>query len=177
MVSKFYALDDSIIISSEQPEGSIEITEQQYSAALSAKYSGRRAFVRDGELVIFSGTMIKAWDKTTKQLKEFDEHDVIPDTHTTIAPIGDVEWSDSEWVERVKSAEELALIEHAWVISELDKIQVELMYHWTDDKRASHTLDAWKQYARDLRNYTTTDERGFPSMVGSERPELTVDEK
>ncbi|MGT0149963.1 hypothetical protein ACT691_12155 [Vibrio metschnikovii] len=52
--------------------------------------------------------------------------------------------------------------EHAWVKTELDNVQVELMYHWTDDERASSTEEAWKQYARDLRNYTTTDENGTP---------------
>ncbi len=79
------------------------------------------------------------------------------------------------------SAEELErqLIEseHAWVKSELDNVQVQLMYHWTDDDRAKSTLEAWKQYARDLRDYTTTDENGVHSVVGSERPGLTIDEK
>lgn len=60
--------------------------------------------------------------------------------------------------------------EHAWVKSELDNVQVELMYHWTDDERASSTEEAWKQYARDLRNYTTTDEDGVPSIRTDARP-------
>ncbi|WP_238116717.1 hypothetical protein [Vibrio cincinnatiensis] len=61
--------------------------------------------------------------------------------------------------------------EHAWVKSELDNVQVELMYHWTDDERASSTEEAWKQYARDLRNYTTTDENGNPQIrEGETRP-------
>ncbi len=61
--------------------------------------------------------------------------------------------------------------EHSWVKSELDNVQVELMYHWTDDERASSTEEAWKQYARDLRNYTTTDENGNPQIrEGETRP-------
>ncbi|XAG86253.1 hypothetical protein MRM63_13765 [bacterium 19MO03SA05] len=61
--------------------------------------------------------------------------------------------------------------EHAWVKSELDNVQVELMYHWTDDERASSTEEEWKQYARDLRNYTTTDENGNPQIrEGETRP-------
>lgn len=61
--------------------------------------------------------------------------------------------------------------EHGWVKSELNNVQVELMYHWTDDDRAAATLDDWKQYARDLRNYTTTDEHGNPQIrEGETRP-------
>lgn len=61
--------------------------------------------------------------------------------------------------------------EHGWVKSELNNVQVELMYHWTDDDRAAATLDDWKQYARDLRNYTTTDENGNPKIRdGETRP-------
>ncbi|WP_202598616.1 MULTISPECIES: hypothetical protein [unclassified Vibrio] len=60
--------------------------------------------------------------------------------------------------------------EHSWVKTELDNVQVELMYHWTDDERASSTEEAWKQYARDLRNYTTTDEDGVPSIRTDARP-------
>lgn len=79
-------------------------------------------------------------------------------------------WADYVEPEYGKSDEEIAQIEHAWVISELTKIQVELMYHWTDDKRSTHTLDAWKLYARQLRDYTTTDEQGTPSILGGSRP-------
>ncbi|WP_158144899.1 hypothetical protein [Vibrio metschnikovii] len=61
--------------------------------------------------------------------------------------------------------------EHSWVKSELDNVQVQLMYHWTGDERASSTEEAWKQYARDLRNYTTTDEHGNPQIrEGETRP-------
>lgn len=172
---QFFAFEDAIMLG--YCEGAIEITEQQYNDALAAKMSGRKAFVRDGELVVFSGVMVKAWSKSTKEPKEFDKFDVIPEEHTLVEPIGDVVWSNGDWIERIKSPQELARIEHAWVISELDKIQIELMYHWTDDKRASHTLNAWKRYARELRDYTTSRNDGIPEVVGDERPELTTDEK
>lgn len=61
--------------------------------------------------------------------------------------------------------------EHHWVQSELENVQIELMYHWTDDERAISTLERWKQYARDLRNYTTTDANGNPQIrEGETRP-------
>lgn len=66
--------------------------------------------------------------------------------------------------------------EHAWVKSELDNVQVELMYHWTGDERASSTEEAWKQYARDLRNYTTTDANGNPQIrEGETRPQRSAE--
>ncbi|EQB8877465.1 hypothetical protein ACYVLF_000534 [Vibrio cholerae] len=168
MSGKFYALGDALLHSLE--DGAIEITEQQYCNAISAKLSGRKAFVRDGKLVIFSGVMLKSWHKITRQQKEFDEFDVIPEDYTLIEPVGDVVWGEDKWVERIKSPQELAQIEHHWVLSELANVQIELMYHWTDDQRATSTLDAWKLYARQLRDYTTTDEQGTPSIRGESRP-------
>jgi hypothetical protein len=173
---KFFAFEDALMLDHAE-DGAIEITDQQYNDALAAKMAGRRAFVRDGELVIFSGIIVAAWHKSNKQQREFDEFDLIPEDYTIIEPVGDVEWDGSKWVDRVKSPQELAQIEHLWVISELANAQIELMYHWTDDKRSSLTLESWKQYARDLRDYTTTDENGIPVVVGDERPELTTDEK
>lgn len=75
-----------------------------------------------------------------------------------------------------KSDDELLLeqakTEHAWVISELNNIQVELMYHWTGDtSRAIATEQEWKDYAIALRNYTTTDNNGNPILNNSTRPE------
>lgn len=168
MSHKFYALSDALLSTYE--EGAIEINEQQYNDALTAKMQGRKAFVRDGELVIFSGVIVKAWSKKTKEPKEFDEFDVIPEDYTLIEPVGDVVWGEAKWVERIKSPQELAQIEHHWVLSELANVQIELMYHWTDDQRATSTLDAWTLYARQLRDYTTTNEQGAPSIRGESRP-------
>lgn len=79
-------------------------------------------------------------------------------------------WADYAEPEYGKSDEEIAQIEHSWVISELADVQVELMYHWTDDTRSTSTLDSWKLYARQLRDYTTIDENGVPSVRGESRP-------
>ncbi|EEO00314.1 hypothetical protein VCG_001551 [Vibrio cholerae 12129(1)] len=166
---KFFAFEDALMLDNAE-DGAIDITEQQYNDALAAKMAGRQAFVRDGELVIFSGVMVTAWNKLTRQPKEFDEFDVIPEDYTLIEPVGDVVWGEDKWVERIKSPQELAQIEHHWVLSELANVQIELMYHWTDDQRATSTLDAWKLYARQLRDYTTTNEQGAPSIRGESRP-------
>ncbi|MED7818119.1 hypothetical protein VYI99_17925 [Vibrio cholerae] len=168
MENQFYALGDSLLSAYE--DDAIQITQQQYKDALAAKMAGRKAFVRDGDLVIFSGVMVTAWNKLTRQPKEFDEFDVIPEDYTLIEPVGDVVWGEDKWVERIKSPQELAQIEHHWVLSELANVQIELMYHWTDDQRATYTLDAWKLYARQLRDYTTTDEQGTPAIRGESRP-------
>ncbi len=165
---QFFAFEDALML--EHVDGAVEITEQQYKDALAAKMAGRQAFVRNGDLVIFSGVMVTAWNKLTRQPKEFDEFDIIPEDYTLIEPVGDVVWDEFDWVERIKSTQELAQIEHHWVLSELANVQIELMYHWTDDQRATSTLDAWKLYARQLRDYTTTDEQGTPSIRGESRP-------
>ncbi|HCJ6926279.1 TPA: hypothetical protein NVB91_002439 [Vibrio cholerae] len=164
----YYALGDCILQKYET--GSIEITKFEYDAALAAKIDGRKAFVRNSKLVIFSGVMVKAWSKLTKKQKEFDEFDTIPDEYTLIEPVGDVVWGGFDWIERIKSPEEIARIEHYWALSELANVQVELMYHWTDDQRATSTIEAWKLYARQLRDYTTTDEHGTPSIRDESRP-------
>ncbi|NOE85140.1 hypothetical protein GWZ74_17050 [Vibrio cholerae] len=169
LLPMFFAFEDALMLDNAA-DGAIEITEQQYNAALAAKMEGRKAFVLDGELVIFSGVMVTAWNKSTRQPEEFDEFDVIPEDYTLIEPVGDVVWGEAKWVERIKSPQELAQIEHYWVLSELTNVQIELMYHWTDDQRATSTLDAWKLYARQLRDYTTTDEQGTPSIRGDSRP-------
>lgn len=168
MTDRFYAIAD-VLLTAYEPDA-IEITEQEYNDALAAKMAGRKAFVRDCELVVFSGIMVTAWNKLTRQPKEFDEFDLIPADYTLIEPLGDVVWDQFGWVVRTKSPQELAQIEHHWVLFELANVQIELMYHWTDDQRATSTLDAWKLYARQLRDYTTTDEQGTPSIRGESRP-------
>lgn len=168
-MSKYFAFEDALILDSA-PTGAIEITEQQYNDALAAKMDGRKAFVRDGELVVFSGNKIKAWNKSTRQQKEFDEFDVIPEDYTLTEPVGDVVWGETGWIERIKSEQEIAMIEHQWVISELERVSIQLMYHWTEDSRSTHTIDEWKAYARQLRDYTSTNDDGMPVVIGSTRP-------
>ncbi|EHD7114028.1 phage tail protein, partial [Vibrio cholerae] len=50
LLQKFFAFEDALML--EHVEGAVEITEQQYNEALAAKIAGRKAFVREGELVI-----------------------------------------------------------------------------------------------------------------------------
>lgn len=66
--------------------------------------------------------------------------------------------------------------EHVWVKSELDNVEVQLMLHWTSDPRAKATVDAWSQYAQQLRNYTSTDDNGNPYIRdGETRPVSPLD--
>jgi hypothetical protein len=166
---QFFAFEDALML--EHVEDAIEITEQQYNDAIAAKMAGRKTFVRDGELVIFSGVMVKAWGKETRQAKEFDEFDLIPDEYTTIEPVGDVVWGGDKWAERVKTEQELAWIDHDWVMSELKNVDLQISLHLTDDRRATHTLEAWKKYARDLRDYTSED-NGVVTVNSEVRPSI-----
>lgn len=67
--------------------------------------------------------------------------------------------------------ETLALKEHQWVISEIEKAQISLMYFWTKDiKRQTYTEQVWLDYIIALRNYTTTDENGDIKVTSEVRP-------
>ncbi|PWN68763.1 phage tail protein, partial [Bacillus cereus] len=80
LLPKFFAFEDALML--EHVEGAIEITEQQYNEALAAKIAGRKAFVRDGELVIFSGIMRPIWNCEDGSTKEIDEQELIPEGWT-----------------------------------------------------------------------------------------------
>lgn len=97
----FFAFEDSLML--EKIEGAIEITEQQYNDAIAAKMAGRKAFVRGGELVIFSGVMRNIWNTSDKSIKEIDGLDIIPDGYTCIKPshFSD-EWNGSEWLPNIE---------------------------------------------------------------------------
>ncbi|HFG1885110.1 TPA: phage tail protein, partial [Vibrio cholerae] len=60
LLQKFFAFEDALML--DHVEGAVEITEQQYNDAIAAKMEGRKAFVRDGELIIFSGVMRTIWN-------------------------------------------------------------------------------------------------------------------
>ena len=81
-------------------------------------------------------------------------------------------WSDKPAPTQDELNAKKAKVEHAWVESELDAVTIELMYHWTGDPRASHTEQAWKDYAISLRDYTSTDDDGNPVIVGESRPSI-----
>ncbi|MDH7615560.1 phage tail protein [Vibrio cholerae] len=97
LLEKFFAFEDALML--EHVEGAIEITEQQYNDAIAAKMVGRKAFVRDGELVIFSGVMRTIWNCEDGSTKEIDEQDLIPDGWTDKERKTAFDrWIDGEWV-------------------------------------------------------------------------------
>lgn len=62
--------------------------------------------------------------------------------------------------------------EHLWVEAELRSVDVQLMYHWTNDtSRMSATEDGWRKYAVNLRNYTSYDENVGYTINEKSRPE------
>ncbi|HFC9429625.1 TPA: phage tail protein [Vibrio cholerae] len=96
-MKKFYALGDALLSAFE--DGAIEITEQQYNAALAAKIAGRKAFVRDGELIIFTGVMRTIWNYEDYSRKEIDEQELIPEGWTDKERKTAFDrWIDGEWV-------------------------------------------------------------------------------
>ncbi|EOW9343723.1 phage tail protein [Vibrio cholerae] len=97
LLEKFFAFEDALML--EHVDGAIEITEQQYNDAIAAKMVGRKTFVRDGELVIFSGVMRTIWNCEDGSTKEIDEQDLIPDGWTDKERKTAFDrWIDGEWV-------------------------------------------------------------------------------
>ncbi|ENP8408969.1 TPA: phage tail protein [Vibrio cholerae] len=95
---KFFAFEDTLI-RDNAIDGAIEITKQQYDDALSAKMAGRKAFVREGELVIFSGVMRTIWNCEDGSTKEIDEQELIPEGWTDKERKTAFDrWMDGEWV-------------------------------------------------------------------------------
>jgi hypothetical protein len=102
LLQKFFAFEDALML--EHVEDAIEITEQQYNDAVAAKMEGRQAFVRDGELIVFSGVMCTIWNTADKSIREIDEFDVIPDGFTDIEPSNPTDkWSGSDWAPDVEA--------------------------------------------------------------------------
>ncbi|ENB4393898.1 TPA: phage tail protein [Vibrio cholerae] len=97
LLPKFFAFEDALML--EHVEDAIEITEQQYNDAIAAKMAGRKAFVRDGELVIFSGVMRTIWNCEDYSRKEIDEQELIPEGWTDKERKTAFDrWIDGEWV-------------------------------------------------------------------------------
>ncbi|EHV1351700.1 phage tail protein [Vibrio cholerae] len=97
LLQKFFAFEDALML--EHVEGAVEITEQQYNEALAAKIAGRKAFVREGELVIFSGVMRTIWNCEDGSTKEIDEQELIPEGWTDKERKTAFDrWMDGEWV-------------------------------------------------------------------------------
>ncbi|HAS3380698.1 TPA: hypothetical protein I6122_003320 [Vibrio cholerae] len=65
---------------------------------------------------------------------------------------------------------DFAYNEHYWVSTELNYVDLQVKYHQSSDRRAISTCELWYEYARQLRDYTSIDEHGFPVIVGASRP-------
>ncbi|ENM3818876.1 phage tail protein [Vibrio cholerae] len=103
LLEKFFAFEDALMLDNAE-EGAIEITEQQYNDALAAKMAGRKAFVRDGELIIFSGIMRTIWHCKDGSTKEIDEQELIPESWTDKERKTAFDrWMDGEWVTDISS--------------------------------------------------------------------------
>ncbi|NNN99099.1 phage tail protein [Vibrio sp. B1-2] len=102
MTNNFYAIDDALLLT--YAEGAIEITEQQYNDALAAKMEGRKAFVKDGELIIFTGKVTAYLKSDCTQQKEFDDKTLVTDDYTLDVPKTRFdEWINDEWVTNLQN--------------------------------------------------------------------------
>lgn len=96
-IEEYFAFEDALML--DHVEGAVEITEQQYNDAIAAKMEGRKAFVRDGELIIFSGVMRTIWNCEDGSTKEIDEQELIPEGWTDKERKTAFDrWMDGEWV-------------------------------------------------------------------------------
>ncbi|MDQ2196779.1 phage tail protein [Vibrio sp. B4-12] len=85
-------------------DGAIEITEQQYNGALAAKMDGRKAFVKDGELIIYTGKVTAYLKVDCTKKKEFDDKTLVTDDYTLDAPKTRFdEWINDEWVTHLQN--------------------------------------------------------------------------
>ncbi|WP_249339498.1 MULTISPECIES: phage tail protein [unclassified Vibrio] len=98
----FFAFDDALMF--EYCDGAIEITEQQYNAALAAKMDGRKAFVKDGELIIYTGKVTAYLKVDCTKKKEFDDKTLVTDDYTLDDPKTRFdEWIDDSWVTNLQN--------------------------------------------------------------------------
>lgn len=103
-MQKYYANNDSI--AQYQMENSIEITAEQYSAAMSAKLNGQVVEVVNNELVIKElYVKVTAYLKTDcTQQKEFDDKTLVTDDYTLDVPKSRFdEWIDNAWVTNLQN--------------------------------------------------------------------------
>ncbi|HDZ9327796.1 TPA: phage tail protein [Vibrio cholerae] len=85
-------------------QGAIEITEQQYNDALTAKMEGRKAFLKDGELIIYTGKVTAYLKSNCAQQKEFDDKTLVTDDYTLDVPATRFdEWINNAWVTNLQN--------------------------------------------------------------------------
>ena len=101
MNDKCYAIDDTLLTTYE--ENAIEITEQQYNDALTAKIEGRKAFVKDGELIIYTGKLTAYLKADCTQQKEFDDKTLVTDDYTLDVPKTRFDEWINEWVTNLQN--------------------------------------------------------------------------
>lgn len=103
LLPKFFAFEDALMLDNTE-EGAIEITEQQYNDALAAKMEGRKAFVKDGELIIYTGKVAAYLKSDCTQQKEFDDKTLVTDDYTLDAPKTRFdEWINDEWTTNLQN--------------------------------------------------------------------------
>lgn len=107
---RFFSFNDALML--EECDGAIEITEQQYNDALDAKMDGRKSFVKDGELIIYTGQVTAYLKADCTQLKEFDDKTLVTDEFTLKEPPTPYhDFIDSDWVANKEKALDVKLAE------------------------------------------------------------------
>ncbi|MDE1235768.1 phage tail protein [Vibrio aestuarianus] len=104
MQKKYYANNESI--AQYQIDNSIEITSEQYSAAMSAKLRGQVVEVVDNKLVIKElYVKVTAYLKSDcTQQKEFDDKTLVTDDYTLDVPKTRFdEWINEAWVTNLQN--------------------------------------------------------------------------
>ncbi|RMZ62389.1 phage tail protein, partial [Vibrio anguillarum] len=67
--------------------------------ALAAKIDGRKAFVRDGELIIYTGKVTAYLKADCTKQKEFNDKTLVTDDYTLNVPATRFdEWINDEWL-------------------------------------------------------------------------------
>ncbi|ELL9332608.1 phage tail protein [Vibrio fluvialis] len=95
----YFAKNDSLYESEKEVEGAISITEEQYNDALSAKTSGRKAYVKDGALIVYSGKPKSIFNTLDLSECQIDENEIVPDGWTDHAPATSFDyWLNGKWL-------------------------------------------------------------------------------
>ncbi|WP_435640342.1 hypothetical protein [Micavibrio aeruginosavorus] len=80
-------------------DGSIEITDAQYSEALEAIINGQEIAVRGGELRILSKDKRSVYKTVNREEKVIADNDDTPEGYTPLEPpSADHEWDGSDWI-------------------------------------------------------------------------------
>ena len=66
--------------------------------------------------------------------------------------------------------QDIANLEHKWVVSELAWCDLQVKLHQSSDVRAVKTIDDVYRYSRDLRGYTTIENE--QAIIRTDKPEF-----